>query len=129
MLKSFQRVGSLFFYVMFCRTSIHFLKEFWKTYSDNESCLYKLQVDKIFGVRIKKRVLKYLNDWSLGGNGFHPKTKEITLFFSREFDTEEEWKVWVKEFPWKSGFPKAGILLCHNISKYFVSWESQMPEW
>ena len=73
----------------------------WKTQTGDGASLYKLQVDKIFGVRIEKRVLKYLNDWTLGGNGYHPRTKEITLFFSKEFISDEAWKIWAKEFPWK----------------------------
>ncbi len=73
----------------------------WKAETVENVSLYRVQIDKIFGIRIEKRVMKYLNDWSLGGNGYHPRTKEITLFFSREFASEEEWKVWAKQFPWK----------------------------
>ena len=90
---------------------------------------YRLQVDNIFGKRNCARLIKQLEDWQLYGQGFTVReSKKYMLLFKRNFDNEEEWINWAKNFPFKlvelnrNGIPK------HNKLGAYLRRKRGRPE-
>ena len=85
----------------------------WQVQTNDESKLYCLQVEDILGVRMKNKIFKAVDDWSLTGEGYSSKDKKSVLIFTRQFDTIDAWYLWAKQFPFKlqelnrNGKPKA----------------------
>jgi len=86
----------------------------WKHSVPGTTTTYILQVDHITGKRKENRIRKAFKEWITHGEGYNPKTKESTLLFKREFETEQAWKSWARsatfnlvEIGPRSGKPKA----------------------
>ena len=72
---------------------------------------YRLQWERIKGIRALKKAFKQMSEWRDVGMGTD-KDKNKILIFDRSFDTMDEWIVWAKQFPFKlveintKGLPK-----------------------
>ena len=66
-----------------------------------ELITYRLQVEKIKGIRAKNKTLKALSGWCKVGEGYDGKNNEEILIFERNFDTMAEWIKWAKAYPFK----------------------------
>lgn len=74
----------------------------WRLRTGNKNeFTYRLQVEKIKGIRARKKTLKALQDWHKIAEGYNQKRKEEILIFTRRFDTMKEWIKWAKTFPFK----------------------------
>lgn len=73
----------------------------WRHKGGNKGeIVYVVQVDKIKGKRSENKLRKDMSDWNLCGDGFNPRTKETTLIFKKEFESEKEWLIWGRKFPY-----------------------------
>jgi hypothetical protein len=86
----------------------------WKHSIPGSLATYMLQIDHITGKRKENRIRKEFKEWVTHGEGYNPKTKESTLIFKKEFETEKDWKAWARsatfsliEIGPRSGKPKA----------------------
>tara|TARA_Y100000310_G_C20432569_1_gene692174 strand:- start:62 stop:385 length:324 start_codon:yes stop_codon:yes gene_type:complete len=71
----------------------------WKDFRRGDDYFYVIQLNGIRGKREEKRVKKYFKDWRFHGEGFDPKSKEVTLLFNKSFPSDEDWKSWARLFP------------------------------
>mgnify|MGYP003645927309 CR=1 FL=1 len=85
----------------------------WKHSITGNTATYILQVDHITGKQKENRIRKEFKEWATLGEGYNPKSKEATLIFKKEFDTENAWKKWARavsfsliEIGPRSGKPK-----------------------
>ena len=63
---------------------------------------YKVQVNKIMGVRSRNKVEKLFSDWKLVGEGYSMRdAKESLLMYAKAFGTRKEWETWAKQFPYE----------------------------
>jgi len=85
----------------------------WKHSGSGLTATYMLQIDHITGKRKENRIRKEFKEWATLAEGYNPKSKESTLIFKKEFETEAEWKKWARnasfnliEIGQRSGKPK-----------------------
>jgi len=85
----------------------------WKHSVPGTTATYMLQIDHITGKRKENRIRKEFKEWTTLGEGYNPKSKESTLIFKKEFQTELDWKKWARsalfnliEIGPRSGKPK-----------------------
>ena len=69
----------------------------WKHTIPGSTATYMLQIDHITGKRKENRIRKEFKDWTTLGEGYNPKSKEATLIFKKEFNTDSDWKHWARE--------------------------------
>ena len=69
----------------------------WKHTTPGTTATYMLQIDHITGKRKENRIRKEFKEWTTLGEGYNPKSKESTLIFKKEFETELAWKTWARE--------------------------------
>lgn len=91
--------------------------EVWKMTHEKNSpeCVYRLQVKGIKGAREEKRVSKAMLGWEFAGDGFNSRTKEITMFFRRDFGSVEKFLAWGKNF---QDFPLVELDVHGEVKKY-----------
>ena len=65
-------------------------------YDHTENCI---QVQNIKGKRKLNKVLKILSEWTVIGDGYNAKTKELTYIFAKRFDNTGAWQAWAETFP------------------------------
>jgi len=82
----------------------------WKHSVPGTTATYILQVDHITGKRKENRIRKAFKEWGTLGEGYNPKTKESTLIFKKEFESEGAWKSWARsaEFSLVEIGPRSG---------------------
>jgi len=68
---------------------------------DDNSVVYMVQVDRIKGKRLEKKILKEMKEWDVCGNGYNSKTKEAMYIFKKSFEDEKEWLKWGRQFPYQ----------------------------
>jgi hypothetical protein len=85
----------------------------WKHSVPGPTATYILQIDHITGKRKENRIRKEFKEWATLGEGYNPRSKEATLIFKKEFETEGAWKKWARsasfnlvEIGPRSGKPK-----------------------
>jgi len=69
--------------------------------TNNNKVLYQMQIDQIAGKRARNKILKFVKDWQLVGDGYTPNTKTFLLILSREFNSVKDWIKWAKQFPYE----------------------------
>jgi len=63
---------------------------------------YKVQVNKIIGIRSRNKVEKLFSDWKLVGEGYNMRnSKESLLMYAKAFKTRKDWETWAKQFPYE----------------------------
>jgi hypothetical protein len=73
----------------------------WKEIKrEDNSVACRLQIHYTDQRRVKT-VLKELKEWNEAGSGFNPKRKESLLIFTRDFQNDNKWRSFLKNFPYK----------------------------
>ncbi len=70
----------------------------WKYEKDEESVTYRVQINWQRGEITKKKITDAMKGWIHAGEGLGVKR---CLIFSKKFDTIQEWKSWLKDFPFE----------------------------
>jgi ubiquitin len=73
--------------------------EAWKMSSQNDSLLYRLQVNGTTG-KSSDKLAKAVEGWRESGTIFH-KDGQVELLFSCSFADEQKWIEWAKNFPYE----------------------------
>ena len=69
----------------------------WKHSVPGTTAMYILQIDHITGKRKENRIRKEFKEWTTHGEGYNAKTREATLIFKKEFESELAWKTWARD--------------------------------
>jgi hypothetical protein len=73
----------------------------WMLRDGSESYTYRLQMDYV-GSKSHKKIFEIMEGWSKAGTILYQnKETEQGFIFQRTFTTEQEWKNWGKNFPYK----------------------------